>query len=482
MIAGKRAATMSTSITPVILAGGAGTRLWPVSRDSLPKQFQRLVGPISTYQQTLRRVADRSRFADPVVLTNAELRFFAERQASDVGVPVAVLLEPERRNSAPALAAAAAYVAMRDPQALVLALAADHVILDDAAFLAAVDVAAEIASGGDIVTFGMAPTYPATGYGYIRPGVPLGGAGARRVAAFAEKPDVATAARYLAEGWLWNSGNFLFRADVLLAELDRFAPAVSEAARAAAAGAETDPLLGFVRLDADRFRAAPVISIDYAVMERTDRITVVPASFGWSDVGSWEAIYDLGPADEAGNVLEGPVDTLDTSGSLIRSDGPLVGVIGLTDVVVVASSDAVLVTRRERSGEVKTLVERLRAHNHHQVSAHARCFRPWGSYESIDRGDRFQVKRIVVEPGGRLSLQKHMHRAEHWVVVRGTAEVTIDDAVRVLSENQSVYVPLGAVHRLANPGKIPLELIEVQTGSYLEEDDIIRIEDVYARA
>ncbi len=473
---------MTNPITPVVLAGGAGTRLWPVSRDSLPKQFQRLVGPLSTYQQTLKRVADPARFRQPVVMTNAELRFFAENQASDVGAAVTVLLEPERRNSAPALAAAAAFVAAGDPGALVLALAADHVILDDAAFLAAVDAAAAVAAAGDIVTFGMAPTYPATGYGYIRPGAAIGETGARRVAAFAEKPDAATAARYLAEGCLWNSGNFLFRADVLLDELDRFAPAVAEAARAAAAGAETDPALGFVRLEPKSFRAAPVISIDYAVMEKTERIAVVPASFGWSDVGSWEAIYDLGGTDEAGNVLDGPVEAVDTSGSLIRSDGPVVGVIGLDDVVVVASPDAVLVTRRERSGEVKTLVDRLRARNHHQVSSHARCYRPWGSYESIDRGDRFQVKRIVVEPGARLSLQKHMHRAEHWVVVRGTAEVTIDERVLVVSENQSVYVPLGAVHRLANPGKIPLELIEVQTGSYLEEDDIVRLEDVYARA
>lgn len=473
---------MTNPITPVVLAGGAGTRLWPVSRDSLPKQFQRLVGPLSTYQQTLMRVADPARFGRPVVLTNAELRFFAENQAKDVGAGVTVLLEPERRNSAPALAAAAAFVARTDPAALVLALAADHVILDDGAFLAAIDAAGGIAAAGDIVTFGMAPTYPATGYGYIRPGDAIAGGPARRVAAFAEKPDAATAARYLAEGCLWNSGNFLFRADVLLAELDCFTPAVAAAARQAAAGAETDPALGFVRLDAQSFRAAPVISIDYAVMEKTDRIAVVPASFGWSDVGSWEAIYDLGGTDEAGNVLDGPVEAVDTGGSLIRSDGPVVGVIGLEDVVVVASPDAVLVTRRERSGEVKTLVDRLRARNHHQVSAHARCYRPWGSYESIDRGDRFQVKRIVVEPGARLSLQKHMHRAEHWVVVRGTAEVTIEDRVQVLSENQSIYVPLGAVHRLANPGRIPLELIEVQTGSYLEEDDIVRLEDVYARA
>jgi mannose-1-phosphate guanylyltransferase/mannose-6-phosphate isomerase len=473
---------MTNPITPVVLAGGAGTRLWPVSRDSLPKQFQRLVGPLSTYQQTLKRVADPSRFGRPVVMTNAELRFFAENQASDVGAAVTVLLEPERRNSAPALAAAAAFVAASDPGALVLALAADHVILDDAAFLAAVDAAATVAAAGDIVTFGMAPTYPATGYGYIRPGAAIGETGARRVAAFAEKPDAATAARYLAEGCLWNSGNFLFRADVLLAELDRFAPGVADAARAAAAGAKTDSALGFVRLDAASFRAAPVISIDYAVMEKTERIAVVPASFGWSDVGSWEAIYDLGGTDEAGNVLDGPVEAVETAGSLIRSDGPVVGVIGLDDVVVVASADAVLVTRRSLSGEVKTLVDRLRSRNHHQVSSHARCYRPWGSYESIDRGDRFQVKRIVVEPGARLSLQKHMHRAEHWVVVRGTAEVTIDERVQVLSENQSVYVPLGAVHRLANPGRIPLELIEVQTGSYLEEDDIVRLEDVYARA
>jgi len=473
-------ARAAARIVPVILAGGSGTRLWPVSRDSLPKQFQPLVGPLSTYQQTLLRVADRERFAEPVVLTNGELRFFAARQAAEVGVPATVVLEPERRDSAAALAAAAAFVEARDGPSLMLALAADHVIADEAAFLAAVAAGAEAAAGGAIVTFGIEPTGPATGYGYIRRGPALPGGRVFEVAAFIEKPDAATAARYVAEGCLWNSGNFLFSTAALLAEFAAHAPAIKEAAEGAVAGATRD--LGFVRLDPARFAAAPKISIDYAVMEKTRRAAVVPGSFGWSDVGSWDAIADIGEADADGNVAVGPVQLLDTRGSLVRSDGPLVGVIGVDDLTVVATKDAVLVTRRGEGAAVKTLVESLRGSNERHVLEHAKMYRPWGSYESVDRGARFQVKRIVVEPGGKLSLQKHMHRAEHWIVVRGTAEVTIDDTVRILGENESVYVPLGAVHRLANPGKIPVEMIEVQTGSYLEEDDIIRLEDVYSRA
>lgn len=472
-----RAAT--DRIVPVILAGGSGTRLWPVSRDSLPKQFQPLVGDLSTYQQTLMRVSDRERFAAPVVLTNGELRFFAERQAAEIGVPATVVLEPERRDSAAALAAAAAFVAARDGASQVLALAADHVVADEPAFLAAVAAGAEAAAGGAIVTFGIEPTGPATGYGYIRRGPALAGGLVFEVAAFIEKPDAETAARYVAEGCLWNSGNFLFSTETLLAELAAFAPEIKAAAEGAVAEATRD--LGFVRLDAARFAAAPKISIDYAVMEKTKRAAVVPGAFGWSDIGSWDAIADIGDADADGNVAVGPVEFVDVHGSFVRSDGPLVGVVGVDDLTVVATKDAVLVARRGEGGRVKELVERLRASNGRHAFEHTRMYRPWGSYESIDRGARFQVKRIVVEPGGKLSLQKHMHRAEHWIVVRGTAEVTIDDTVRILGENESVYVPLGAVHRLANPGKIPVELIEVQTGSYLEEDDIIRLEDVYSR-
>jgi len=471
------ATSAAPQIVPVILAGGSGTRLWPVSRDSLPKQFQRLIGDLSTYQQTLQRVSAQ-RFAPPVVLTNEALRFFAERQAAEVGVEATVLLEPERRDSAAALAAAAAYVEATHGPSLVLALAADHVIADGAGFLACVEAGADAATAGSIVTFGIRPTEPATGYGYIRPGAPIAG-GAFAVEAFIEKPDAADAARLVAEGCLWNSGNFLFATTIFLEELDAYAPAVATGARAAVAGASRD--LGFVRLDKERFAETPQISIDYAVMEKTRRAAVVPGDFGWSDIGSWDAILELGERDANGNHVEGPVALVGVSGSLVRSDGPVIGVVGVEDLVIVATRDAVLVSKQGESARMKLLISDLRALAPRQVVEHPRIVRPWGSYESLDRGERFQVKRIVVEPGGTLSLQKHMHRAEHWIVVRGTAEVTIDGTVRMLGENQSVYVPLGAVHRLANPGKIPVEMIEVQTGSYLEEDDIIRLEDVYSR-
>jgi mannose-1-phosphate guanylyltransferase/mannose-6-phosphate isomerase len=471
---------METRIVPVILAGGSGTRLWPVSRDSLPKQFQRLIGDLSTYQQTLERVADRTRFADPIVVTNDESRFFAQRQAADVGIAATLLIEPERRDSAAALAAAASYVDLRYGPAIVLALAADHIVRDVAAFAASVAAGAAAAADGAIVTFGIEPTEPATGYGYIRPGAAMGEDGVRAVAAFMEKPDAASAERYIAQGCMWNSGNFLFSTSTFLEELERLAPEIAAAARAAVEAAKPD--LGFVRLDPESFSAAPKTSIDYALMEKTERAAVVPGSFGWSDIGSWDAILKISETDQAGNKVEGPVEAIDAKGCLLRSDGPVLGAVGIENIVVVATADAVLVADRGHAGDVKTLVEQLRRSNKRQATQHQTILRPWGSYESIDRGERFQVKRIVVEPGGKLSLQKHMHRAEHWVVVRGTAEVTIDDEVRFLAENQSVYIPLGATHRLANPGKIPVELIEVQTGSYLEEDDIIRLEDVYQRS
>jgi mannose-1-phosphate guanylyltransferase/mannose-6-phosphate isomerase len=466
-------------IVPVLLAGGAGTRLWPVSRDALPKQFLPLIGERSSYQETLLRVADRDLFAPPVVVTGSDFRFFARRQAEEIGVDAIVLIEPMRRDSAAAIAAAAAFARSRDPDALVLALAADHVILDLDRFKEACIAGREAAAQGRIVTFGIAPTMPKTSYGYILCGAPLGPKDVRAVSAFVEKPDAATAARYVAEGYLWNSGNFLFRADTLLAELARFEPEIAQAAEDAVAGASDD--LGFRRLDPDAFARAPQKSIDYAVMEKTDRAAVVEGRFRWSDIGSWDAIFEIAEHDGAGNAVRGAAVLMDSENCVVHSDERLTAVLGVKDLVVVTTSDAVLVLPRQRAQDVKELVARLKLANRKEASDHRRGHRPWGYYDSVDMGERFQVKRIVVRPGGTLSLQKHMHRAEHWVVVRGTAEVTIGEEVRLVHENESVYIPMGTVHRLANQGKIPLEIVEVQTGSYLGEDDIIRLEDVYKR-
>jgi mannose-1-phosphate guanylyltransferase/mannose-6-phosphate isomerase len=470
---------MPSPIIPVLLAGGAGTRLWPVSRDALPKQFLPLVGDRSTYQETLLRVLDPM-FAPPIVITGPNFHFFARRQAEEVGVEAMVVIEPLRRDSGPAIAAATAVARQRDPDAVVLALAADHIILDVPQFRATCIAGREAADAGHIVTFGIKPTEPKTSYGYILPGEAIGNNGVHAVKSFVEKPDAATAARYVRDGYLWNSGNFLFRADVLLSELARLEPAMAEAIDAAVAEASAD--LGFLRLQPEAFARAPQKSIDYAVMERTDRAAVVAGDFRWSDIGSWDALFDITPHDAAGNVVQGPAITMDTTGCVLHSDGQLVAVVGVKDLAVVSTSDAVMVIPRARAQQVRELVAKLKAAKRPEATDHKRVHRPWGYYESIDMGERFQVKRIVVIPGGVLSLQKHRHRAEHWVVVRGTAEVTIGDQIRAVHENESVYIPIGSVHRMANRGKIPLELIEVQTGSYLGEDDIERIEDIYKRS
>ena len=468
----------SPRIIPLVLAGGAGTRLWPVSRDAMPKQFLPLVGAQSTYQQALMRVSG-DLFAPPIVMTSDAFRFFARRQAEEIGVDATVVLEPVRRDSGPAIAAGAAFARSRDPDAIVLAIAADHVILDTDLFHDACRAGRDAAAQGHIVTFGIRPTAPKTSYGYIRCGEPLGIAGVSRVAAFVEKPDAATAAAYVAQHYLWNSGNFLFRADALLAELTRHEPAMAQAVEAAVAGAATD--LGFVRLDEQAFGQAPQKSIDYAVMEKTERAAVVEGRFRWSDIGSWDAVFEVSSLDPGGNAASGPVLAMEAKGCIVHAEGRLTAVLGVEDLIVVTTPDAVLVLPRARAEDVKLLVAELKRQGRAEAKEHRRVHRPWGYYESVDGGERFQVKRIVVAPGGKLSLQRHHHRAEHWVVVRGTAEVTVGDEVRVVHENESIYIPIGSVHRLANPGRIGLELIEVQTGSYLGEDDIIRLDDVYRR-
>ena len=471
---------MLAQIIPVIMCGGAGTRLWPVSRESMPKQFVSLVGPTSTFQQVLTRISDPSLFLRPIIITNAESRFIVAEQLREQGIEADIVLEPMRRDSGPAVAVAAVLAEERDPEALVLMLAADHVVRKPDEFHQACRCAAGAAIAGRIVTFGIVPTYPATNYGYIRPGEKLNGSHAHAVEAFVEKPDAATAATYVANHYLWNSGNFLFHAATMLAEIERFEPAMAEAAKASVDGLTRD--LDFLRLAAEPFARAPRKSIDYAVMERTKLAAVVPADIGWSDVGSWSAVWDILDHDAAGNATEGPVVMLDSRNSLVRSDkSVLTTVIGLDDVIVVSTADAVLVSARSKAEQVKALVEQLKAQNHRAAVEHRRIYRPWGYYQDIDIAPRYRVKRIVVKPGSKLSLQKHFHRSEHWVVVKGTAEVTLGTDERSVHENESIYIPIGSVHRLANPGKIRLELIEVQVGSYLGEDDIVRLDDVYGR-
>lgn len=461
------------------MCGGCGTRVWPESRESLPKQFIPLLGTLSTFQMTLENLADPL-FENPIVISNEDYRFLVSEQLKEIGREARIVLEPVRRDSGAAVAVGTELAAEIHPETIVAILAADHVIRDRNGFIECCRQAAAAAAGGFIVTMGIKPSEPATGYGYIKTGKAVVDSGTvLKVEAFVEKPDAATAASYIAAGHLWNAGNFFFRADVMHEELRRFEPLMLEAACEALAKAHRD--LGFLLLDKEALAKAPRISIDYAVMEHTDKAAVVPADIGWSDVGTWAAVCELSQCDGDGNSVRGNGIIMNASNVHIRSDERLTTVVGVDNVVVVTTEDAVLVLDKAHGDKVKQLVDRLKRENRREALEHKRCYRPWGYFQSVDQGARYQVKRIVVKPGARLSLQKHFHRAEHWIVVRGAAEVTRNEEVVLVHENESIYLPIGTVHRMTNPGKIDLELIEVQTGSYLGEDDIIRLEDVYHR-
>lgn len=472
----------SPKISPVILSGGSGTRLWPMSRESYPKQLLPLTAERSLLQETAGRAHNSGRFADPIIVCNAEHRFIVAQQLQDIGqAPKAILLEPAGRNTAPAAAIAAIMLSREDENALVLLLPSDHAVADPLAFQNAVSTAAGAALDGALVTFGIKPGGPETGYGYIRRGEPLKGHnGCFKVGEFVEKPDLETAKSYLKNGgYDWNSGMFLFTAKRYLEELERLEPEIVAQCNKAFDSAETD--LDFVRIAEAPFAACPSKSIDYAVMEHTDRAAVVPADMGWNDVGSWTALWDDGAKDGSNNVTVGDVLTFDSSGSYIRSEGPLVTALGVEDLVVVATTDAVLVMPKDRAQDVRTIVDALKTRGREEATMHPRVHRPWGYYQTVHEGERFQVKRITVNTGASLSLQSHHHRAEHWIVVNGAASVRRGNEEFVLNENESTYIPPNTLHRLENPGKMPLNLIEVQSGSYLGEDDIVRYEDNYGR-
>lgn len=469
------------SLHPVILSGGSGTRLWPLSRAALPKQLLPLAGERTMLQETVLRLDGLADAGAPLIVCNNDHRFLIAEQMRDIHVsPLGIFLEPVGRNTAPAAAVAAMHLLKQDPDAVMLLLPADHLIRDVAAFHAAIGEGMRAVKSGHLVTFGIVPDAPETGYGYIQRGAAMSDCGAHLVARFVEKPNLENAERFLASGdYYWNSGMFLFSCKQFLAELGDTSPDILAACEQALDGGQHD--LDFCRLDKTAFAACPSDSIDYALMERTRHAAVVATDIGWNDIGSWSALWHVGDKDDNGNVVRGDVFLEGVSDSLVRAESRMVAAIGVSNLLIVETPDAVLVADKSRAQDVKKIVEFLKGNGRSEHEFHTRVFRPWGWYEGIDLGDRFQVKRIMVKPGEKLSLQMHHHRAEHWIVVSGTARVTRDGVEELLCENESTYIPLGTTHRLENPGRIPLHLIEVQSGSYLGEDDIVRFEDIYQR-
>lgn len=478
--------TAPNVVIPVILSGGSGTRLWPLSRAMYPKQFIRFFEGQDTsfLGAALKRLQPELGFSAPILLCNNDHRFLVKEELEQLGIcPKAIILEPVARNTAPAIAVAALAALRESPDAIIAVMPSDHVIKDEAKFADAVSKAAKIAATGKLVLFGIAPKSPHTGYGYIRRGAPLNGKGngACLVDAFVEKPDRKTAEKYVADGkHYWNSGIFILHARTLIKELEQYSPETVRAATLALNGAADD--LGFLRLSKDAFAEAPKISIDYAVMEKTSAAVMLPVDPGWSDVGSWASLWEIAPHDGAGNHVHGASVLEDTTGCFIHSDRSLVAAIGVQDLIIVDTPDALLVADKNRSQDVSKIVARLQQSNRKEHEQHIRSYRPWGFFESLNIASRFQVKLLHVKPGGQLSMQMHHHRSEHWIVVQGTARVIIGEKEQLVRENESVYITATQWHRLENPGKVPLELIEVQIGSYLGEDDIIRTEDIYHRA
>lgn len=471
------------SVYPVILSGGSGTRLWPLSRRSYPKQLLPLVGTKTLLQETAGRVHDSQFFEPPLILCNEEHRFIIAEQLRAENIdPLAIALEPVARNTAPAITAAALFINELDPDGIMLVLPSDHVITDLQAFRSAVDTACRAAREGNFTTFGIVPRHPETGFGYIQRGEELAGVpGAYAIVEFVEKPDAARAESYVESGnYAWNSGMFVFPVRRLLEQMGQFQPELLASCRESVSNANRD--LNFTRLEETSFARAPSISIDHALMEKTQSAAVVTCEIGWSDIGSWGALWDLSEHDAQGNVALGDVVLHDVANSYIRSEKRLISAVGVRDLVIVETDDAILVAPRDRAQEVKQIVNELDRAGRNESDLHARVYRPWGTYQGVAAGDRFQVKQISVKPGGKLSLQMHHHRAEHWIIVQGTARVTVGDEVVLLTENQSTYIPLGVTHRLENPGETELTLIEVQSGGYLGEDDIVRFDDIYGRS